>query len=75
MNAYLGWHKQSINVCVRQGDISTMKEFFLITGSALTTVGLIILQLKLLKIHHPNAELLIDVYKILALDIKPPGIH
>jgi hypothetical protein len=50
-----------------------MKEMFVIIGTALAVVGLIILQLKILKKHHPNAELLIGLFRILEVRKKPLG--
>jgi hypothetical protein len=50
-----------------------MKEFLILTAAVLVFVGLVILQLKFLKKHHPNAELLIGMFKILKVDKKTQG--
>ena len=52
-----------------------MKEFFLLVGAVSAIVGLIILKLKLLKKHHPNAELLIRLFKTLNMDKKTQRNH
>jgi len=50
-----------------------MKELFLLISTALAIVGLIILQLKILKKHHPNAELLFGMLRLLKSDKDKPG--
>jgi hypothetical protein len=50
-----------------------MKELFLLIGAAASLVGLIILQLKFLRKHHPNAELLIGLLKLLKSDLEISG--
>jgi hypothetical protein len=44
-----------------------MKVFFIIAGAVLMVLVLMVLQLKSLKKHHPNAELLLSAFKMLAL--------
>jgi hypothetical protein len=45
-----------------------MQEFLMLIGAVLAFFGLIVLQLKLLRKHHPNAELLIDQFRTLITD-------
>jgi hypothetical protein len=52
-----------------------MQEFFLLIEAALALVGLITLQLRLLKKHHPNAELIIGLLKMLDDHPKTPEDH
>jgi hypothetical protein len=47
-----------------------MKEIFVVTISALLVIWLILLQLKWLKINHPNAELLVDLLNQLSSNSK-----
>jgi hypothetical protein len=56
-------------------DLRPMKEFFLMISSVLAIAGLVILQLKILKHHHPNAVLLIGLLKMLDTDQLHPGDH
>jgi len=44
--------------------MGTMKELFWLISAVLAMVGLIILQVKLLHKNHPDAELLIDLFKM-----------
>jgi hypothetical protein len=50
-----------------------MKNIFLLFSAVLALVGLIVLQLNILKRHHPNAELLIGLFKMLNTNQKIPG--
>ena len=52
-----------------------MKDIFLLISAGLGLVGLIVLQLNILKRHNPNAELLIGLFKMLNTDQKTPGDH
>jgi hypothetical protein len=58
-----------------QGDISAMKELFLLIGAVLAFAGLLSLQTRVLKKHHPNAELLIGLFKMLNSENKRPKEH
>jgi hypothetical protein len=44
-----------------------MKVFFIIAGAVLMVLVLMVLQLKSLKKHPPNAELLLSAFKMLAI--------
>ena len=43
-----------------------MNTFFLILGAAVVVLGLIICQLKAFRKKHPHAEMLADLYQIIA---------
>ena len=58
-----------------QGDISSMTELFLLIGAVLAFAGLLSLQTRALKKHHPNAELLIGLFKMLNSENKKPREH
>jgi len=49
-----------------------MNAFFLATGAVLAVLVLMVLQLKSLKKHHPNAQLLLGAFKMLATNKKSP---
>jgi hypothetical protein len=45
-----------------------MKLIIFVVGSVLIVFGLMVLQLRFMKKYHPNAELLIDMLKLLNSD-------